>query len=62
MTKSKTQSDVLNTDRPENHLLTYMQPTIRTIELHSSTTILAGSDGLDGSRNGYGDAIEEEWP
>ena len=23
---------------------------------------LAGSDGLDGSRNGYGDAIEEEWP
>ena len=49
MTKSKTESDILNTDRPENHLLTYMQPTIRTIELHSCTPLLqvSGNRGYD---------------
>ena len=39
----------------------YQKPTMTVVELRHRTQLLTGSTGMEGRRNSYGEAIEEEW-
>ena len=39
----------------------YQKPTMQVVQLKQQQQLLAGSNGVQSTRSGYGAATEEEW-